>query len=156
MVPAALLASVIADIFDDPSPVGPDLPAGRIVVAEFILWTNFVFQGTLFVTVGQGGECAGAEALLLQGQAVPVPVRVLHHRNLRHPVTGQPLVHDRQIFVGVGLLTSRICKQDQVDRSPLQIQADQHSGRVQPPAIRHDSELFAHHRPPASPNSFLL
>ena len=86
------------------------------MVAEFILGTNLVLEGTSLVSVGDGGQRPGAEALLFQSQTVPILIRVHHLGDCRQAVFLQPAVHDGEIVIGMGLLTPGIGKQDQVHR----------------------------------------
>ena len=130
VVPAALLPGVVADELDHLLAPGPDLPAGRIVVAEFILGRDLVLEGALLVAVGQSRQGPGAQALLLQGQPVPVLVGVLHHCDLRHPMVSQPPVHDGKVRIGMGLLPARVGKEDEVDGNAVPVKADQHGGTV--------------------------
>ena len=151
--PALLLVGVIANELDYLLASGPHLPAGRIVVAEFFLRTGLVLQGTPLVAIGQSGEGAGTEALLLQCQAVPIHVHVFYHCDLRHPVIYQPLVHDGQVLIGVGLLAACIRKENEVGGDIFVVHSNQHSGTVCAAAIRDDIHSWlpiAHLRSQAS------
>ena len=46
MIPPPLLSGIVADVLDNFFPSCPYLPAGRVVVAELVLWTRLVFEGT--------------------------------------------------------------------------------------------------------------
>ena len=88
----------------------PCLPAGRIVIAELFLRPDLVLLGTSLVAVGDGRQGAGAQALHFQGQPVAAAVVLLHHRDLRHTVSGQPIIHRADELIGVGLFAACVGK----------------------------------------------
>ena len=147
----ALLPSVVADQLHHLLTLCPGVPASGVVVAELFLGRHLVFQGTLFVAVGDGGQTSGPQALLLQSQPLAVLCRVPHSGNGRHPVLQQPALHDLQVFIGMWLFSTGVRKEDQVHRDLPLPKAHQHGRGVCSTAISH-----YRHTPPAIPNSLCL
>lgn len=54
------LAHIAADVLEHLFAPGPNVPAGRVIVAAFLLGRNLMLQGTLFVSIGNGGQGAGS------------------------------------------------------------------------------------------------
>ena len=130
LVAAVALAGIVADELHHPLARCPCLLAGQIVIAELFLRPDLVFQGTPLEAVGDGGQGAALQTLLLQGQPLAVPRGLVDSGDGRHPVVLQPSVHDVQVGVGVGMLRPRIRKEDQVHRDTVLVQPDQKGGAV--------------------------
>ena len=128
MVAAALLARVEADVLGDPLSPRPCLLTGRVVVAELVLRRDFVLEGTPLIAVGDGGQRAGAQAFLLQREAVAILIHIFHNGDGRHSVGFQPRIHNGDVLVGVPLLTARVGKEDEVDRDAVPVHPDEHGG----------------------------
>ena len=63
----------------------------------------------------------------------------------------QPALHDLQVFVGMGLFSAGVRKEDQVHRDLPLPKAHQHGGGIRPASVAH-----YRHTPPAVPNSARL
>ena len=100
------------------------------MIAELFLRPDLVFQGAPLEAVGDGGQGAALQALLLQSQPLSVPRGLVDHGDGRHPVILQPAVHNVQVGIGVGMLRPGIRKEDQVHRDTVLVQADQKGGAV--------------------------
>ena len=94
------------------------------MVAELFLRSDLVFQRTPLEAVGDGGQGAALQTLLLQGQPLAVPRGLVDSGNGRHPVVLQPGIHHLQIGIGMGMLRPRIRKEDQVHRDTVLVQPD--------------------------------
>ena len=123
-IASVVLTGVIADELHHPFPGRPYLAAGRVAVAELVLRPDFVFQGTPLEAVGDGGQGAALQALLLQGQPLSVPRGLVDPGDGRHPVVLQPVIHDIQVSIGVGVFRPGIRKEDQVHRDVVPVKAD--------------------------------
>ena len=82
------------------------------------------------MAVGDGRQGAGAQALHFQGQPVAAAVVLLHHRDLRHTVSGQPIIHRADELIGVGLFAARVGKQDQVNGDAMPVKSNKDGGAV--------------------------
>ena len=137
-----LLPGVVANEPRDPFARLPNVTAQRVVVAEFFLRSDFVLLGTPLKPVGDGGQCTGTQALGFQCQPVAVTVHLFHHRNGRHLMFTQPLVHGFQKAVGMWMLRPGVRKGDEVNGNPMLMKPNQKGGTVRAAPKRYNIQFF--------------
>lgn len=130
LVAAVTFTGIIAYKLDHPFPGGPGSPAERVSVAEPILRSDFVFQRTPLEAVCDGRQGAALQTFLFQGQPLSIPSSLVHSGDGRHPVAFQPIVHDIQIGIGVGMFGPSVGKQNQVYWDVVLMQPNQEGGAV--------------------------
>ena len=112
------------------------------MIAEFFLRPDLVFLGTPLVTVGDGRQGAGAQTLHFKGQPVAAAVVLLYHCDLRHTVSGQPIIHRADELIGVGLFAACVGKQDQVNGNFVLVKSNKDGGAVRAAAKGYDIDRF--------------
>lgn len=71
-----------------------------------------------------------------------VAVIFLHHRDLRHTVSGQPFIHRADELIGAGLFATRIGKQDQVNVDFVLVKSNKDGGAVRAAAKGYEIDKF--------------
>ena len=97
--------------------------------------------------VGDRRQSAGAQTLHFQGQPVAAAVVLLYHCDLRHTVSGQPIIHRADELIGVGLFSARVGKQDQVNGDAVLVKPNKNGGAVRAAAKGYDIDRFTSNSP---------
>ena len=113
------LPGIITDEPCNPFSRLPYSAALWMVVAEFLLWPDFVLLGTAFISIGNRGQRAGTQTFCFQGQTVALTVHIFHHRDGWHSMFIQPLIHGFDKLIGVRMLCPGIRKGDKVNRNTV-------------------------------------
>ena len=67
--------------------------------------------------------------------------------NLRHTVSGQPIIHCADELIGVGLFAACVGKQDQVNGDAVLVKSNKNGGAVRAVAKGYDIDRFTSNSP---------